>query len=443
MLLWYPLVAHWLDPTSIGFDLFRPSVLGQLFNSMAEHLLRGRFDVDPAAVDFEVFLVGDRAIAYFGIFCALLRIPLVLVPSLAKLDVTWLSCLLATWIGAWFQLKTVLLARDAVPPGESRDWLCVALCLAILFGGQQIQFLRPSVYQEVIGWAGAEAAVVVWLTARGLLTPIGFSRGTMTAMAVCAGLALLTRVSFGIGLYAAMAWLLLHRRHALPAAVLLGFACAAGIVNQGRWGNPLIFADFTRYSLNLDVYPDRLTRLAEYGAFNVQRLPIGLAYYILPLWALIRPDGHFLWAETQTRLIDAMELPPGALLLSDPLPIALTCVALWRLRDGAKPRLIGGLFAGLALPGLLMLCAISMTYRYRMEFYPFLGLGVALGMGRLCRLRTTPSTAIKVCMIAATLLGIAVSHAQLALYLVSPWGPAEQYILPDGWIGTYAPRLAR
>ena len=28
-----------------------------------------------------------------------------------------------------------------------------------------------------------------------------------------------------------------------------------------------------------------------------------------------------------------------------------------------------------------------------------------------------------------------------ALYAVSPWGDADQYIPKDGWIGTYAPRL--
>ena len=99
----------------------------------------------------------------------------------------------------------------------------------------------------------------------------------------------------------------------------------------------------------------------------------------------------------------------------------------------------GLLLLGLAIPPILMLIAISMNYRYRMEFYPFLVLAALLGFRRLCLAPTAPVH--RIIIITAVALSIAVSHGMAALYAVSPWGDADQYIPKDGWIGTYAPRL--
>jgi len=64
------------------------------FNSMLANLCHGRFDVDPAIIGNEGFLRNGHVYAYWGIFCALLRIPLLLTNRL-DLDVTTLSCLIA------------------------------------------------------------------------------------------------------------------------------------------------------------------------------------------------------------------------------------------------------------------------------------------------------------------------------------------------------------
>ena len=459
MAVWYFVLEQLLQHQPLSIDLFRPALLGQAFNSMAEHLMAGQFDVDPDAIDFEAFTVGDRAVSYFGIFCALLRLPLLPFPGLAHLDITRLSCLSAVVLGGWFQLRAVLLARTALAPSHRRDWLTVSLVLCIMLAGQQIQFLRPTIYQEVVNWADALAMGFVYLAARGLILERGFDTRTLVGMAAFAGLSLLTRVSFGVGLYAALGGLLLTQwrapgRAMLPGLVLLAFAIVAGIVNHGRWGDPLMFADFTKYSLNLDVTPDRLGHLAAYGAFNPSRIWLGLSYYFVPIWGWIRPDGQLLFAETQIAMMDAMELPAGSFLVSDPFLLGLAAVglravglaavglpALWRSRGGInKSALV--LLAGLAIPPILMLCAISMAYRYRMEFYPILFLAALLGFRALCRTGATGfSRPARVAIVAAVILSVLVSHGMAALYAVSPWGSAEQYLGKDGWLGTYAPRL--
>ncbi len=396
---------------------------------MAEHLAAGRFDIDPAAIGGEAFLDGPRTLSYFGVFCALLRLPLLPFPTLAHLDIARLSCLLALCLGAWFQLRAVLLVRAASPAGPRRDWLTVALFVCILLGGQQIQFLRTSVYQEVVDWADAFAMGFVFLALRGLLH--GFGARNLTGMAVFAGLALLDRVSFGLGLYAALGLLLIrHWRAALwPVLILAAFALAVGIVNHGRWGDPAVFADFTKYAMAQDRHPDRLVRLAEYGPFNLRRIGLGLSYYFVPIPAFLLSDGA-------RDLVDAMELPFGSFLLSDPVLLLLAIVGLRHAPAKAWLPL-----AGLAVPAVLMLTAISMNYRYRVEFYPLLLLAALLGFRHLAQHTARFGRKARAALLAGVLLSAAVSHAMAALYAVSPFGSAEQYVGKDGWVGTYAGRL--
>jgi hypothetical protein len=67
-----------------GFALWRASGANELnltSNSMLEHLLRGQYDVDPNIVGTEGYLRDGRVYAYWGVFCALLRLPLTLIPG--------------------------------------------------------------------------------------------------------------------------------------------------------------------------------------------------------------------------------------------------------------------------------------------------------------------------------------------------------------------------
>src|SRR6185312_7518980 len=74
---------------------------------------------------------------------------------------------------------------------------------AVVFGGAQIQFLRPSIFQESLFWASAIAALFVWLAFRWCVDPAGRKQSHLVAMAVLAGLCLLTRVSTSLGPYLA------------------------------------------------------------------------------------------------------------------------------------------------------------------------------------------------------------------------------------------------
>ncbi len=431
-----------------------------VFNSMAEHLVHGSFEVSPSAIDFEGFVRDGRTYAYWGIFCAAIRMPLLLIPGGSGTDVTALSSLTAIMAGVWFNLRSLALVARMVPDGREKGFLLVICTAAVLMSGAPTAFMRLSIYQEICFWAGALAAGFVYGALRCLLEN-RYPSGRLTWMAILAGLALNARVSTGVGLYAAlgllMVSLLLTRdpasRAALtrrlpglsaPLIVLAAFALVAGVINYGRWGNPLVFVDFRYYGIYAEAsHADNPIRLHTYGAFNIQRIPFGLLYYFLPIWILPLGGQAFMFHDWQNRLIEVTELPPSSFLLTDPLFIILLGCLMWHLLSARRRSLVPLanttlVMAGLAAPAFLMLCAIAMCYRYRIEFYPLLELGGFLGLYTILRQQESMnlSRLLRSGLIAAAIIGILGSHAATAVYKISPLGSALR-TMPDGVVEGY------
>jgi hypothetical protein len=439
-----PACAYYAALLSAGSPgLFSPVPHGLTFNSMLLHLLHGSFDVDPQTIGDEGFLKDGLVYTYFGVLPALLRLPFLLSADFAALDLTRLSCIAAVTVMGGCKLASLLTVWRARANRE-RSSLLMLLAAAVLFGGAEIQFLRALIYQEVLLWAGALAAAFVYCVLRGCYRARGFTPGLLAALALLAGLCLLTRVPTGLGLYAALAllWLRLAWRGwrqagpgrarvaaltplVTPVVIAAGFVALTGLVNYARWGDPLLFADWRYYLWPLQHAPERLEGLAQYGAFNLIRLGYGLAYYFLPLWVLHTGDGSLLWSEFQHRTIYAVELPPASFLLSDPLTLGLAgfaVVQLLRRRDPLDRGLVLPVLAGLFVPIALMLTFSGMTFRYRMEFYPFFELCAFVGFGMLLARRgRLPMLPFAV----ACLIGIVASHGFWTLYMLTPFGDAS------------------
>lgn len=412
------------------------------FNSMLAHLLQGRLDVDPGIVGLEGFAVNGRVIAYWGILPALLRLPLTLFPGWQQLDFTIGACLVALGGMIATKLWTLRLIRRALP--DLPAWLYRGTLVVLLLSGAQTGFLRFSLYQEVCLWAALWGALFVAAAIHAQLHGLG--RGALLVMALAAGLAMLTRVSLGIGLVAAFGGVLLVEtvrqrgdlqpwfRTAAAALVLLaGLGLVTALVNLGRWGNPFTFADYHHYLYNAR-YPDRVARMAAQGLFNVQRIPFGFVYYFAPVWVLQGADGHLLLEAVRQKWIDAAELPPSSFLLTDPLLLTLGGHAIlgWlRRADPHRPRAVA-IALGLAIPIGLMLCAVSMNYRYRLDFYPCFEFCAFSGLIRAARGGGAPGPRTTALLALVSVLGTLMVSAA---YLVSRLGPAE--LLIGGGIGNY------
>jgi hypothetical protein len=414
---------------------------GLVFNEMLARLLQGRFDLDPATIGDEAILHGGRTYAYFGVFCALLRLPLLLAGQMS-LDVTKASIVAAAGLSLAARLLAVNLALGRAE-GVGRP-VRLAILAATALGGESLGFLKPSIFQEVCAWGAALAAVFVLLAVRRVFAADRRPAIGYAGMAAMAGLALLCRVSFGLGLYAALglmlgveAWRgrakLVALKPLLPAALVLAlFAGAAFGVNAARWDRPLVFVPFREQLALVRHGDDRLQRVERYGELNLRRVPFALQYYLAPVWALGDGKGGLALQRTQLRLFDDVELPPSSLLLTDPVIFLLAGGGVFAL---ARRRLPGGplacaALAGLACPILVMLTAISLCIRYRMDFYPALDFAACLGAAAL---RPASRSALRIGLLGG--LGAATAFVTLWLSYFAPFGPALDLDLRRGWSG--------
>lgn len=381
--------------------------LNLTFNSMLAHLLRGRFDVDPQIVGFEGFVRNGRTYAYWGVWCALLRLPLWIARRM-DVDITLWSCLAAICVAGMAKVRAVLMLRRHGRQSATAAW-AIGLMLAFVLLGRCEAYVAVSVYLEVVLWAYAFASLFVYLALKGMVNR-RFDLGTLSWMALFAGLALLTRVSTGIGLLLALVlllavmavqagsgeegqrWLrirgvLVQPRMLVPLAILAALVAVTGAVNYFRWGNPATFANYNLYlSLKGDNLGGGWLPMRQFGLFSVRRIPFGLIYYFLPIWVWHGRNGHLVFQDTLTRMYWVAEGPASSLFVTDLLPIGfivLLGIAWRRWRAGGfRPagQWAAALAAGLLAPCILMLMAIYLAYRYRVDFFPEIDFLAFLGL---------------------------------------------------------------
>jgi hypothetical protein len=361
-------------------------------------------------------------------------------------------------------------------PGMTTEHLLQALAffvivLSLFLGGAQIQFLRGTVYLETLEWAGAISAAFVYCALRGLIATREFSTGLIAVMASLAGFGLLTRVTTALGLYVAVGLLVLvlawpsagrfrdrlrrfardlaSKRTIVAVTILLGFVTLSGIVNYGRWGDPLKFTGDPHSYIGFFAAPGRLARLETYSIFNLQRLWYALLYYFLPIWTIVRPDGQFLFSEFEIRMLRGVETPPSSFLLSDPLLLVLGGAFLLRLPQLAREHLldlgaVAALTIGFLIPVFLILTYIYMAFRYRLELYPLLEFAAFLGFYAICvnpgQFSALSHSKLSLMLIASAGLGIVYSHFALFLHKISPPGnyvDTAAVSPANGWVAYY------
>lgn len=440
--------------------------LNLTFNSMFEHLMHGRFDVDPQTVGWEGFVRDGRVYAYWGIFCALLRFPLWIFHRM-NVDITLWSCLVAVCITGLAKIRAVLLIRRHSVESPAAGWATGLMLGYILLASSATGYLKVTIYQEVDFWASAFAAIFVYFALQGLIHR-SFADKALRWMALCAGLALLTRVTTGIGLILATGLLLLvlavqesnatrdrHRpallqfgqalvrqRFLIPTGMIAVLIAATGTVNYLRWGNPATFSNLYLYICQKCV-ADWVPMMQKYGMFNLRRIPFSLVYFFIPVWVLRGSDGHFFLEATQQRLFHTVELPPSSFFLTDLLAfcfILLLIVAVLRRRSRNSSRAMQAtaIAVGLLAPGTLIMAFISIAYRYRMEFCPefdFLALlGLYLTVSDPANLERFVQ--FRRWLAAALAISIVGSLASLTLYNLGSNGGTEREVT-DGIVSYY------
>jgi hypothetical protein len=432
------------------FNFFALESKGHVFDNMAVRLLQGDFTVDPAIIVNEAMIKDGKTYTYFGIFPALLRMPLLPLLDLENIYVSRLSVFLALAISVIFQVKTWLHVNSSIPTTPFSHQ-AVLIVLVSLFWSSPYVFLmsNASVYHEPILWAAAGASIFNYFLVYTLPTGARPPRSTRYIMAIVAGSCLLTRVSVGIGLYIAMGALIVGElirdwkgqgsalsektklrqllcRNLGPLIVLGLFGLAYLAVNYGRWGDPFTSA---YYDGNAQVQdsPARLQNIQEFGAFDYKRILPALHYYFIGSWSQMMGS-----IRSAAISYDWIEGPYASGLMMSPVFSLLSMVGLYAavsltLKDRQRYGQVATGMAAEAVSTLLLLSFMALTLRYRMDLWIFTSLASVFGFMMLIPImQKLPEVARRILLGTAwsgVAIGILATHVALLEYKLTGFSP--------------------
>lgn len=147
-----------------GRTQFDNGAYADFFDLQAEALLRGNLALPVNSLGLEAFVVDGREQMYFGVFPALLRLPITAVTDALAGRLTIVSSFLA-WllfvVAAWSLLDRALTHLVPDEPGGARRPLTLMWKVAIALGAPMMMLAGPVwVFSEAIMWGVASCTLV-------------------------------------------------------------------------------------------------------------------------------------------------------------------------------------------------------------------------------------------------------------------------------------------
>ncbi|MGC2353889.1 MAG: hypothetical protein WA496_10865 [Candidatus Udaeobacter sp.] len=290
----------WMFVTTGGRQIFVKEVLGGAYDSQAEHFLRGDVDVDVEAIGHEAMIVNGKVRMYFGPFPALLRIPLNFLYPGGHGKWSRISGFCAGVIALFAFAGLVRMALQSSPlSSRARNWLGNACLIGFAFGSPLLLLLgNLSIYDEAIIWGLALSLGANFFAFRSRQAEGGALTRALLGFSLCAGGALLSRVTFGapfilIAPLLAVGLALGNRATNLTALVLpLGVALTFYVwLSYARFGSPT--------GVNFDYYinPVHAEFAHKFGVFSPHRIPTSFIDYFSLRFPPFQREPPFLAAD--------------------------------------------------------------------------------------------------------------------------------------------------
>ena len=287
--LFYVLIFAWLI-THGDFNLFKGEG-NYAFDSLSSSLLNFQCSVEKGAINWEAFVINNKNYMYFGPFPALLRIVLNFIfPGFFGM---WslFSCMLASMLcvaGFSFLIKAILDDSNTLPIKLRRFFLFISQFTFAL--GTPIFFLMigGSIYHESILW-GLSFSILSIAKLYDLLKTKTDYFTSLFMFSLLAGLALLSKITYGLPLYAILIAYIIKmivvdsRKNTLrlltasiPAWLALIFQFW---YNSCRFGNMFTFINY-KYYYPWILYPQELEKFQKIGILNLKRIPSAAFNYL-------------------------------------------------------------------------------------------------------------------------------------------------------------------
>ena len=390
------------DLWSGSVDPLRSVAPDNFYDIQARALFHGHLYIPNGSIGVEAFVYHGHAYTYFGLFPALLRMPVLLLTSSFDGRLTAPSILLAWIVTGLFTSLLLWRARHLVRGPVALGWgeaACYGVFAASVTGGSVLVYLAasPSVYNEDMAWSVALATGALFALLGVLEHP---SRRRVLLLGLFVLAANLDRPSTGyacaFGALLAAGWLALARREPTDRRFALSTALAglvplvvAGVISWAKYRAPI-----GGYPLQDQVWTQvnahRRYFLAVNGGipFSPHFLPSTLVAYFQPAglhltttFPFITLPAHYPLAVGKVVLEQTQ--PTASIVASMPLLFLLSC---WGVVAAFRPRGSGAisltripLIAG-AAGGAGVLFFGFIFNRYSADLLPFLILASAVGL---------------------------------------------------------------
>ena len=369
----------WVIATS-GGNLFVKEVLGDAFDSQAEHFLHGNVYVDVEAIRPEAIVIGGEARMYFGPFPALLRVPLNFVYPGGRGRWSRLSGFFAAEIALFgFAGLVGPSLRNSSLSSRARNWVGNASVFGFVFGSPLLFLLANlSIYNEAIIWGFAWSIAALYFAVRTRdATDVALIRA-LVGFSWCAGAALLSRATFGAP-FVLIAGLLFFRmkprdRLRQLAALLLPLGAAVTfflLLSYAKFGN------WTGNDYAHSTDSNHREFVLAHGVFDLRRVPLSFADYFSLRPPAIESSPPFVKVDRHSYSHPSLfSLPFSEVLLS------VTWSSSWLLfgagvgiaclfRRGRSDLLDRGIAASLLIEFVGILSFFALAQRYAADLYPF------------------------------------------------------------------------
>src|SRR5437763_8478214 len=275
-------VLLWVFSTTGGRQVFVKEVLGGAYDSQAEHFLRGDVDVDAEAISHEAMIVNDHVRMYFGPFPALLRIPLDFAYPAGHGKWSRISGFCASVVALFAVAGVVGTALRSSPlSSRGRSWLGNACVIGFALGSPLLLLLgNLSIYDEAIIWGLALSLAALFFAFRSLQAEGRGLTRALLGFSVCAGGALLSRVTFGAPfiLIAPLIALEIRRENRITILIVLILPLAAAVMFH-VWLSYAKFGSFTGVDFDYYINPVHDEFAHKFGLLSPRRIPYSFADY--------------------------------------------------------------------------------------------------------------------------------------------------------------------
>jgi hypothetical protein len=356
-------------------------------------------DVDAEAIGHEAMIVNGKVRMYFGPFPALLRVPLNFVYPAGHGKWSRISGFCAGVIALFAftgLLRTALCSSPLSP--RARNWLGNACVIGFALGSPLLLLLgNLSIYDEAIIWGLALSLGAIFFAFRSRQSEGTALTRALMGFSLCAGGALLSRVTFGapfilIALFLALG---LPSQNRLTNLAALFLPLGAALIFY-LWLGYARFGSLTGVNFDYYINPVHSEFAHKFGVFSPRRIPYSFADYFSLRFPAIQSEPPFLVAARHSYNYPSLYSNDFSEVYL-PLPWCSGCLVFGAImgiiclvRRGGADAFERAAAMALFSQCLCILSFFSLAQRYAADLYPFLifCLVIFLGSGGVALLRS-------------------------------------------------------